>query len=193
MLEIIFYGRGGQGAVTGSQILATAAILGGNYKDCSAFPSFGAERRGAPVEAYCRISDSKIWARSQIYAADMAVVLDETVFGQQIIDILKPECFLIMNTIKTPQEIFENYNFSNHTGIIATCDLIKICYDIGLLVDSQPVLNTPILGSIMKIEDKITLDDLTQAIKIHFGESSRTDKNITAAITAAETTCIYKF
>ena len=61
VLEIIFHGRGGQGGVTASQILAETAIYSGNYHDCSSFPSFGAERRGAPVEAYCRLSQEKIW------------------------------------------------------------------------------------------------------------------------------------
>ena len=62
------------------------------------------------------------------------------------------------------------------TGQIATVDLIKICYEIGLLVESQPVLNTPILGSVMKIEDKISLDDLNLAIRIHFGEVANRKK-----------------
>ena len=113
MLEIIFYGRGGQGAVTGSTNLSDSAIIGQNYKDCSAFPSFGAERRGAPVEAYCRISDQKIWARSQIYLADIAVVLDETVMGQAVIDKLKPDCRLVLNTIKTPHEIYDAFDFGS--------------------------------------------------------------------------------
>src|SRR4030066_755338 len=74
MIEIRFHGRGGQGAVTSAEILALAAIGEGRY--AQAFPSFGPERRGAPVVAFCRISDQPIKIRANIYEPDLVVVLD---------------------------------------------------------------------------------------------------------------------
>jgi pyruvate ferredoxin oxidoreductase gamma subunit len=191
--EIIWFGRGGQGAVTGSQIFATAAIMGGYFKDCTCNPSFGAERRGAPIEAYTRVSDTTIWTRSHIYTADIIVVLDETVFGQNIVDKLKPKYRLVINTNKKPQEIYNAYNFGKRKGQIATADLIKICFDVGLLVDGQPVLNTPILGSVTRVLEQIKLDDIIAGIEDNFGKGPKSDKNIQAAKMAAEITCVNNF
>jgi 2-oxoacid:acceptor oxidoreductase gamma subunit (pyruvate/2-ketoisovalerate family) len=193
MIEVIFFGRGGQGAVTGAQILATAAILGGHFKDCSSFPSFGAERRGAPVEAYCRISDTKIWTRSAIYQADIAVILDETVLNQSVIAKLKQNYKLIVNTTKQPSEIHSLFDFSHKNGIIATADLLQICYKLGLLLESQPIVNTPILGAITKITEKVKLDDISKGIIEQFGSGKKADKNIEAAKIAAENTCAVNF
>ncbi|MEM0319993.1 MAG: 2-oxoacid:acceptor oxidoreductase family protein, partial [Candidatus Nezhaarchaeales archaeon] len=75
MIEIRWHGRGGQGAVTAAEILASAAALEGKW--VQAFPSFGAERRGAPVQAYTRIDEKPILDRSFIYEPDIVVVLDE--------------------------------------------------------------------------------------------------------------------
>jgi pyruvate ferredoxin oxidoreductase gamma subunit len=76
MIEIRFHGRGGQGAVTSAELLALAAIGEGKY--AQAFPSFGPERRGAPVVAFCRISDEPIRIRANIYEPDIVVVLDSS-------------------------------------------------------------------------------------------------------------------
>jgi 2-oxoacid:acceptor oxidoreductase gamma subunit (pyruvate/2-ketoisovalerate family) len=174
-------------------MLAEAAILSNNYKDCSSFPSFGAERRGAPVEAYCRISDQTIWIRSAILSADIAVILDETHFGQPIIDKLKPECKLIVNTPKTPQDIFRAFNFGHRKGQIATADVTQICLDTHLLLEGQPIVNTPVLGMISRVVDTIPFESITQAIESKFGGSAKGNKNIDAAKKAAELTCILNF
>ncbi|HEC49808.1 MAG TPA: pyruvate synthase, partial [Candidatus Desulfofervidus auxilii] len=79
MLEIRFHGRGGQGAVTCTELIAKAAIAEGKY--AQAFPSFGAERRGAPVTAFLRVSDRPIRIRQNIYEPDVIVVLDPTLLG----------------------------------------------------------------------------------------------------------------
>ena len=74
MIEVRFHGRGGQGAVTSAELMAQAAIAEGRY--AQAFPSFGPERRGAPLMAFLRISDEPIRLREKIYEPDMVVVLD---------------------------------------------------------------------------------------------------------------------
>ena len=79
MLEIRFHGRGGQGAVTASKILALAAFNEDRY--VLAFPFFGTERRGAPVTSFTRIDDKRIFLRTQIYEPDVIVVLDPSVMG----------------------------------------------------------------------------------------------------------------
>ncbi len=96
MWEIRFHGRGGQGAVTTAELIAVAAIGEGKY--AQAFPSFGPERRGAPVVAYCRISDGKIRVRSKIYEPDVVIVLDPSLL--RLVDVedgLKPDGVLISN------------------------------------------------------------------------------------------------
>ena len=77
MIEIRVHGRGGQGAVTSTELLALAAINEGKY--AQAFPSFGPERRGAPVMAFVRISDAPIRTRERVYNPDIVVVLDPTI------------------------------------------------------------------------------------------------------------------
>ena len=74
-----FHGRGGQGTVIGAELLAKAAFLEGKWSQ--AFPFFGAERRGAPVKAFTRISDHEILSRSQIYDPNYVIVLDPQVLG----------------------------------------------------------------------------------------------------------------
>ena len=193
MREIIFYGRGGQGAVTGAQMLAEAAILSNHYKDCSSFPSFGAERRGAPVEAYCRISDQTIWIRSAIQSADIAIILDETNFNQTTISKLKPQCKIIINTTKSPQEIYQMYDFKGHTGQIATADVTQICLDTHLLLEGQPIVNTAVLGILSRVTETIPFEALAQAIENKLGSGNKTKKNIDAAKMAADLTCVLNF
>ena len=96
MKEITWYGRGGQGAFTASRILGAAAMLKG-YKSL-AFPSFGPERRGAPIRAFTKISREPVTDRSIIEKSDYAIVLDDTLFGEEILNSLKPEGLLLINT-----------------------------------------------------------------------------------------------
>ena len=86
LVEICLHGRGGQGAVTAANLLVAAALNDGN-KGVQAFPSFGAERRGAPVRAFARVSDSEIHLRSEVYIPDIVIVLDESIMD--IVDVLK--------------------------------------------------------------------------------------------------------
>ncbi|UYP46006.1 Pyruvate/ketoisovalerate oxidoreductases common subunit gamma [Candidatus Lokiarchaeum ossiferum] len=187
MIEIIFYGRGGMGAVTAGKILADAAILSGNYPEVSAFPSFGTERRGAPVQAFCRISDTPIWTRAHIEKADYAIVLDETVFGTHIISSIKETGALILNTPKCPSEIRETYDFGDSKITIVTADLTQIAFDLKLTTkENQPIVNTSVLGVITKSSVKINLADAQKAIENKFGASSKTALNVKAAQMAAE-------
>ncbi len=159
LVEICFHGRGGQGAVTAANILVNAALKDGN-KGVQAFPFFGAERRGAPVRAFARISNEEINLRSEVYNPDLVVVLDESILG--IVDILsglKENGTAVINTTKSPSD----FSFSNRFRV-ATIDATDVAIKHDLLVGGIPVVNTPILGSIPKVLGRVTLKSIQAAI-----------------------------
>ena len=97
MIEVRFHGRGGQGAVTSAELMALAAIAEGKY--AQAFPSFGPERRGAPVQAFLRISDTPIRLREKIYEPDVVLVLDPSLLATANVKAgLKPGGTLMANS-----------------------------------------------------------------------------------------------
>jgi len=159
LVEICFHGRGGQGAVTAANLLASAALQDGN-KGVQAFPFFGAERRGAPVRAFTRISGEEIHLRSEIYNPDIIIVLDESIM--EIVDVLKGiknDGKILINTRKKPQD----FDFSKQYHV-ATVDATGIALKYDILVGGIPVVNTPILGSVPKILNRVTLKSIQQVI-----------------------------
>jgi 2-oxoacid:acceptor oxidoreductase gamma subunit (pyruvate/2-ketoisovalerate family) len=164
IIEIVIYGRGGQGCVLASQIIVEAAYISGNFKDVIAFPSFGAERRGAPIQAFARISkNKKIWTRAEIEHPDIAIVLDETVLTSEIIKNIKENGMLIINSDKTPEEIKEFYKITNKI-IIASANITKFCIDKNAYLEDLPILNTPILGVLSEVIDSIDIGSMKKAI-----------------------------
>jgi 2-oxoacid:acceptor oxidoreductase gamma subunit (pyruvate/2-ketoisovalerate family) len=159
LVEIVFHGRGGQGAVTAANLLVAAALKDGN-KGVQAFPFFGAERRGAPVRAFARISDDEIHLRSEIYNPDIVIVLDESIMD--IVDVLKglkKDGKILINTRKKPNE----FDFSKKYNV-ATVDATGIALKNEILVGGIPVVNTPILGSVPKILNRVTLKSLQDTV-----------------------------
>jgi 2-oxoacid:acceptor oxidoreductase gamma subunit (pyruvate/2-ketoisovalerate family) len=175
LIEVRWHGRGGQGAVTAAQILAEAAYLEG-YKGVQAFPYFGAERRGAPIMAFTRMSDEAIRVRSQIYNPDFVVVLDSTLLGLiRVEEGIKEEGTIIINSSKKPDEISLKGNFQ-----VFTTDVTSVAQDLGLIVAGIPVLNSGILGAFARITSLISIETLTKVIeKKWHGEIGR--KNAQAA------------
>jgi 2-oxoacid:acceptor oxidoreductase gamma subunit (pyruvate/2-ketoisovalerate family) len=174
LVEICLHGRGGQGAVTAANILVAAAFDDGNM-GVQAFPFFGAERRGAPVRAFARISDEEIHLRSEIYNPDIVIVLDESLMD--IVDVLKglkKEGKILINTRRKPSD----FNFSNKYTV-ATVDATGIALKNEILVGGIPVVNTPILGAIPKILDRVTLGSIQNNIKIKW-KSDPSNKNVKA-------------
>ena len=160
LVEIVFHGRGGQGSVTAANLLVAAALDDGN-KGVQAFPYFGAERRGAPVKAFARISDDEINLRSEIYNPDIVIVLDETLM--EIVDVLKglkKDGKVLINTHKKPSD----FDFSKKYNV-ATVDATGIAINNEILVGGIPVVNTPILGAVPKILDKVTLKSIQNTVK----------------------------
>ncbi len=160
LVEICFHGRGGQGSVTAANLLVAAALKDGN-KGVQAFPLFGAERRGAPVRAFARISDEEIHLRSEVYFPDIVIVLDESII--EIVDVLKglkKGGKILINTTKEP----EDFDFSNKYQV-ATVDATGVAIKHDILVGGIPVVNTPILGAVPKILDRVTLPSIQAVIK----------------------------
>ena len=168
MIEIRFHGRGGQGSVTAAEILAVASFKDGKYSQ--AFPKFGPERRGAPVEAYCRVDDKFINLRSQIYDPDILIVLDESLLELNIIKGLKKDGKIIVNSKKSPDELKEKYNlnFDVHS-VDVTSKAIEIL--------GANIVNTGILGAFSKITGLISIDSLLKATGEKFSGDLR-DKNL---------------
>ena len=174
LVEIVFHGRGGQGAVTAANLLVAAALNDGN-KGVQAFPFFGAERRGAPVRAFARISEEEIHLRSEIYSPDIVIVLDESLMD--IVDVLKglkKDGKILINTRKNPKD----FDFSNKFEV-ATVDATGIALKHEILVGGIPVVNTPILGSIPKLLDRVTLKSIQKTIKEKW-EGALAEKNVKA-------------
>ena len=160
LVEIVFHGRGGQGAVTAANILVAAALKDGN-KGVQAFPFFGAERRGAPVRAFARISDEEINLRSEIYNPDIVIVLDESIMD--IVDVikgLKRDGKLLINTRKKP----DDFDFSKRYNI-ATVDATGVALKHDILVGGIPVVNTPILGAVPRILDRVSLKTIQETVR----------------------------
>jgi len=157
MLEIRIHGRGGQGAVTAAQILAISAFYDG--KESQAFPKFGVERRGAPVEAFCRIDTQKINVRSQVYTPDLLMVLEPSLL--EAVDVtagLKSGANIIVNTTKP----ITDKKYSKFK--VSIVDASKIALDIF----KADIVNTAILGAFSKVTGVVSIDAINKAIEDRF-------------------------
>lgn len=155
--EIRIHGRGGQGAVTAAELLAHAVFMEG--MSAQAFPHFGAERRGAPVKAFARISDEPILVHSQVYNPDYVIALDSSL--HKIVDMtegLKNNGIILVNTVKKPEEM------NLDQGRVATVDATGIALELNLLVAGLPVVNTSILGGFAKATGLVRLESILKAI-----------------------------
>lgn len=173
MQEIKFYGRGGQGAVVASIILANAAFKEGKY--VQSFPFYGIERRGAPVWAYTRIDIKPIRARGQIYKPTVTVVLDP--FLIEVLDVtqgLAPGGIIILNTNKDIKGQVSLKGFKAFS-----CDATAIAVKHGLGSSTQPIVNTTILGAFTKATGIVKLESVIQSMPEKI--SVNLEKNIEAA------------
>jgi len=178
MIEIRFHGRGGQGTVVASKVLADALAKEGNY--VQAYPEFGVERRGAPVFAFIRIDDKPIYDKSRIYEPDHVVVVDPTlVEAIDVTDGIKEGGVIIINSDKKPEE-FKIAGKFRVTTINATEIAVK--HKLGTL--AAPIVNTAIVGAVVKILGLTRLDSLLAAIRE--GVPIKPEDNMAAARDAYE-------
>jgi 2-oxoisovalerate/pyruvate ferredoxin oxidoreductase gamma subunit len=160
MIEIVFYGRGGQGAVTASQIIATAAFREGKY--AQAFPSFGPDRRGAPVTAYARVDEKAIVDRSPIVAADYVIVLDPNLFKMSDpLRSLKEFGCAILNSEKPAKEIvLEAGRDSIHVFSIDASRISEQVYG----ETSIPITNVAMLGAFASASGAVSLASILETL-----------------------------
>ncbi len=169
MNEITFFGRGGQGAVIASEILAEAYFRDGYHVQC--FPSFGVERRGAPVTAFLRYDDEFIYLRSQIYQADCGLVLAAGIVQASTFrPSIKKDAVILVNS---------SQQIPNLDGLrVSYVDATAIALEYGLGSQAQPVVNTAILGAFAKIDDTLKLDNLLGAVASKVPQ--KTEENLKA-------------
>jgi 2-oxoacid:acceptor oxidoreductase gamma subunit (pyruvate/2-ketoisovalerate family) len=174
--EVRWHGRGGQGAVLGASILGSAAALyEGKY--AVSFPSFGAERRGAPVQAFTRIADQVIRTRSQIYHPTKIIVLDDTLLDVvNITDGAQEGASILINTRRPASKL----SIPDYLNIV-TLDASTIARDII----GVTIVNTTMLGALAGATNLISLDSIKKAIANALPEKIA-GRNIAAAEAAYE-------
>jgi 2-oxoacid:acceptor oxidoreductase gamma subunit (pyruvate/2-ketoisovalerate family) len=176
MIEVRFHGRGGQGAVTAARLLAEASFNEGKY--CQAFPSFGAERRGAPVLAFTRIDNKPIRIRTLVYEPNYVVVLDPTLL--EVINVLaglKRGGLVVVNAKEVPEEL--------KAVKVATVDATAIALEFL----GSPITNTAMLGAFARATKLVSLNSVVKAIEGYFG-GKLAEKNVAAVKAAYEQTSI---
>ena len=171
--EIVWHGRGGQGAVTAAKIVAQTAYLKG-YQGVTATPSFGAERRGVPVSASTRISPQPIRVISQVEKPDAVVVLDHTVLNQEITRGLERGGWLIVNTRHDTKELGVRNDIN-----VASVDATGVCQELGLVVAGLTVVNTAMLGAFIRATEMIDMATIEKVVRGRF------NKNVVAVNLAA--------
>jgi len=184
--EIRWHGRGGQGAITAAKIVAQAAYLKG-YRGVTAAPSFGAERRGAPVSASTRISPEPVMVISQVEKPNMVVVLDHTLLKyQEVTSGLDREGWLVVNSWQHPKELNITGDFN-----IATADATRVCRELGLIIAGLPVVNTAILGALVRATKVVDMAGIETVIRERFSNST-VDINLAAIMKTFEITKLEK-
>ncbi len=178
MIEVRIHGRGGQGAVIASKVLAVAVFKEGRY--VQSFPAFGVERRGAPVAAFTRIDDEPVRLRCQIYNPDHVMVLDPSLM--QVVDVtagLKEGGWILINSEQSPAAFKLPPGFR-----VATVDANAIAIRRRLGPRTAPIVNTAILGAFAKVTGIVSLEAVTEAVR----ESvpTKPDDNVGAAREAYE-------
>lgn len=178
MLEIRFHGRGGQGTVVATILMAKAFFRAGFQ--VQSFPFFGVERRGAPVEAYLRLDREKILLRTNVYTPDHVIVLDRTLMTS--IDVtrgLKPGGSILINSPAPPADIDAYSKFR-----LAWVDASRIAMNNQIGSRTHPIVNTSMMGAVARVLDMPPLEDVVAAIRDEVPGNA--ESNVTAAREAYE-------
>ena len=159
VFEIRIHGRGGQGVVTGAELLSLAAFLEGRH--AQAFPSFGSERTGAPVVAFCRIDDREIRVREPISAPDALIVQDPTLLHQvDVFSGLAPEGKVLLNSSRSAAEL----GLGELTARIVTVPATELAREhLG-----RPLPNAALLGGFAALTGAVSLASVVAAIRDRF-------------------------
>lgn len=181
MIEIRWHGRGGQGAVTAAKVLAATALRDG--KQFQAFPEYGPERRGAPVQAFTRINDGPIKMFSVVTNPNIVVILDPSLIGKAPLTAgLGADGVLIANYEGTPAELREKVGLRG--GQVYTVNATEIAYrTLG-----RPITNTTMLGALVRTTGVVSMEMLLAEVRSMFGKfkDDTVDRNIAAVRAAYE-------
>jgi len=181
LYEVRWHGRGGQGAVTSAELVAQAAIIEEKYGQ--AFPSFGPERRGAPVVAFVRVNhDQPIRIRAEITKPDAVVVLDPGLL--QVVNVaqgLKSDGIVIVNTKKTADQIRTEFKIKHALAVVNATKIAKEVLGVN-------IVNTTMVGALLKATGVVKIESLTEPLKARFGKLA--DRNFASMKTAYEQTVV---
>jgi pyruvate ferredoxin oxidoreductase gamma subunit len=178
VFEVRFHGRGGQGTVTAADLLALAAFTDGRW--AQSFPSFGSERTGAPVVAYCRLAERDIRTREPVVAPDCVVVIDPTLVHQvDLLSGLGPEGYLLVNSPLPVGELGLGSPAARlrpeRIGTVAATEVAL--HQVG-----RPVPNAALLGGLAALTARVTLEAVTAAVRERFARDPATaERNVAAA------------
>ena len=173
MIEIRIHGRGGQGNVAAAELLSVAAFKDGKF--AQAFPSFGAERIGAPVQAFVRIDDKKIRTREDVRTPDYLIIQDSSLIETvPVLEGLKPDGLIMVNSDRPPEEL----NIKT-TAAIETIPATEI----ALEIIGRPIPNAVMIGAFCSITGLVSLDAVQEAIIDKF--PGRIGENNVAALKRA--------
>ncbi|HNV12836.1 MAG TPA: 2-oxoacid:acceptor oxidoreductase family protein [bacterium] len=183
MIEIRIHGRGGQGVVAASELLAIAFFKDG--KKSQAFPNFGVERSGAPIQSFVRVSDKDILSRDHVYNPDILIIQDDSLIGKSnIFSGIKKSTLIIINSkeklnnlfikIKKEKDLPKNFSEKN----ILVVDASKVALEIF----KKNIVNTAILGTLAKVPNLLNLKSIFLAVEEKFQDKGREiiEKNILA-------------
>lgn len=181
MIQIRLHGRGGQGVVTAAELIAIAAFAEG--WQAQAFPSFGVERTGAPIEAFVRLDKKPIRTREHVYRPDVLIIQDATLLDT--IDVASgcdEKTTVIINTAKPPQEIELFLDKEHRLKILPENIHALNATQIALDVLGKNIVNTVIVGAFAKATKLLSMDCLAKAVTEKFAEkgTEMTEKNIKA-------------
>ena len=160
MFQIRIHGRGGQGVVTAAELLSVAAFREGQH--AQAFPSFGSERTGAPVVAYCRLDDRPIRLREPILAPDALIVQDPTLLHQvDVFGGLQPGGYILINTART----FTDLGLADFVQQFRAAHLCTVpATEIAMRHVGRPLPNASLLGGFAALAGRVSLESVVAAI-----------------------------
>ena len=178
MFEVRLHGRGGQGVVTAADLLALAAFEEGRY--AQSFPSFGSERTGAPVVAYCRLNDRDIRTREPVVAPDCVMVIDPTLVHQvDLFSGLSPDSYVLVNSTQTLDQLglgslWDEFERAHVLTVPAT--------EVALRQVGKPLPNAALLGGFAALTGEVTVEAVGTAIRERFRKNpSVAERNVAAA------------
>ena len=181
MFQVRIHGRGGQGVVSGAELLSVAGFLEGRY--AQAFPSFGSERMGAPVMAFCRLDDKEIRLREPVLEPDALIIQDATLLHQvDLFTGLRKEGYILLNSTRG----FDELGLSEFTRDFRPSRLCTVAAtEIAIKHVGRAVPNVPLLGGFAAISGQIRLESVVAAVREKFPHAIA-ERNVAAATEAFE-------